>query len=199
MKSFALNGLCVSEKELQNERAEDGYETFSSYRGIWPCDGGAGNTGRPDFRASWPAASHARGCGRATESASCVGSWLLPVSRRTVRVGARLLGDSAPASRGMGAGSLDSAAWRVCLGKRFLAVGWRRLGEPATRSPVVPGRSLRDSPDQVRPAAWRDRTGSGSLRSLRGTDDKIVGGTGALTPRQSQISQASRWAGSNRE
>ena len=32
--------------------------------------------------------------------------------------------------------------------------------------------------------AWWDRTGSDSLRSLRGTGDKIAGGTGALTPRQ---------------
>jgi len=39
---------------------------------------------------------------------------------------------------------------------------------------------------QVRPPARRDRTDSDLPRSLRGTGDKIAGGT-ALSPRQSQI------------
>jgi len=41
--------------------------------------------------------------------------------------------------------------------------------------------------DIRRQLASRDRTESDSLRSLRGTGDKIAGGTGALSPRQPQI------------
>ena len=54
--------------------------------------------------------------------------------------------------------------------------------EPGVTFAVAPGDRR-----QVRPPAWRDRTGSDSLQSLRGTGNKIAGGTGALTSRQSQI------------
>jgi len=163
--------------------AEDGYEKVSSYRGIWPRAGRASHTGRSDLCEDWSATSEARGCDRSTESASCLGSGLLPVFRFAVCVDAGLLGDSAAAPDCVGTGLLESTARLVCLGKWVLAVGCDRPGgtgdkiaggtgalTPVTfscegsRSAVRGAWSIRPSSRRIN---WRRNPGSGPRYRVR--------------------------------